>query len=113
MVTGGNSGIGAETVKALAYAGARVVLASRDVKSGEAAVLAMSETPGDGGYVVPNAKNLVTVKQLDLSSLSSIQKFAAELAGEPKIDFLVNNAGVMATPTLEHTVNGFEKQIGT
>ncbi len=55
----------------------------------------------------------VVVKALDLTSLDSIKRFAEEVnAEESRIDFLVLNAGIMCTPTLEYTSAGFEKQIG-
>ena len=50
---------------------------------------------------------------MDLASLASINSFAKDLlSSEPRIDFLVLNAGIMALPSLERTENGFEKQIG-
>ncbi len=97
VVTGGNSGLGLETVKALAEHGADVTLACRDVAKGEAAAL------GIGGDV--------TVKQLDLASLDSIRTFADEMRGAT-IDVLINNAGVMAPP-YSKTADDFELQIGT
>lgn len=98
VVTGGNSGIGLETVKALASAGCRVILACRVPLDGETA------TAGLTG---------IEVRPLDLADLASVCEFAAGVAErESKLDFLVLNAGVMATPTLERTVDGFEKQIG-
>ncbi|MFZ3391993.1 oxidoreductase [Rhodococcus sp. DT1] len=99
VVTGANSGLGAETARALARAGAQVVLACRDVAKGE-------EVAADIG---PNAQ----VRKVDLADLSSVRAFAADLAAtHPTIDVLVNNAGVMAVP-LRRTADGFEMQIGT
>jgi NAD(P)-dependent dehydrogenase (short-subunit alcohol dehydrogenase family) len=96
VITGANSGIGEGAAKALAAAGARVVLAVRDTKKGEAAAAKMSGT--------------TEVRRLDLSDLSSVRAFAT--AWEGPIDLLINNAGVMATP-LTRTADGFELQIGT
>jgi len=111
VVTGGNSGIGVETVKALAYAGCRVVLASRSVEAGENAVEEEVKREGLGAYSVPDAD--VTVKRLDLADLGSVASFASEvLATEERVDYLVLNAGVMALPELQRTADGFEMQMG-
>lgn len=96
IVTGGNSGIGQATARALAVAGARVVLAVRDAAKGEKAAAAM---PGS-----------IEVRALDLASLASVREFAAAWSGE--IHVLINNAGVMAPP-LTRTKEGFESQFGT
>ncbi|CAM2929042.1 oxidoreductase [Prescottella defluvii] len=95
VVTGANSGLGAEAAKALARAGAHVVLACRDVDKGRAVAAGLGE----------NAE----VRKLDLADLASVQEFAASI---DSLDVLVNNAGVMAVP-LRRTVDGFEMQIGT
>jgi len=114
VVTGGNSGIGIETVKALASAGARVVLCSRSVEAGEKAVedyvRASEGREIQGGYSVPSAD--VRVVQLDLADLASVDRTVKELEGEERIDYLVLNAGVMAGPK-RTTKQGFERQIGT
>ena len=91
VVTGGNSGIGLETVKALAYAGVKVILASRSIESGQNAIKEEIENLGNGDYSLDSnqTKNII-VKQLDLSSISSIKKFADDVnASEDRIDFLV------------------------
>src|SRR4051794_41823360 len=80
VVTGGNSGLGRETARALSAAGARVVLAVRDPARGDRAAAGM---PGQ-----------VEVRRLDLADLSSVRTFAAGGTGD--LDVLVNNAGVMA-----------------
>ncbi|MEE2033951.1 oxidoreductase [Rhodococcus chondri] len=99
VVTGANSGLGAETARALAGAGARVVLACRDVDKGK-------EVAADLG---DNAQ----VRRLDLADLTSVREFAADLADSHEtVDVLINNAGVMAVP-LRRTADGFEMQIGT
>lgn len=110
VVTGGNSGIGLEACKALASAGARVILCSRSVKNGTEAVETEVKQEGVGGYVV--AEPNIEVKQLDLNSLKSVKALAEDLLKEERIDYLVLNAGIMALPQLEHTEDGFEKQIG-
>jgi NAD(P)-dependent dehydrogenase (short-subunit alcohol dehydrogenase family) len=96
IITGANSGIGRAAAKALAGAGAEVVLAVRDVARGEAAA---AEIAGE-----------TTVRELDLADLASVREFAAASDGE--IDLLINNAGVMAPP-LTRTADGFELQFGT
>jgi NAD(P)-dependent dehydrogenase (short-subunit alcohol dehydrogenase family) len=96
IVTGANSGIGRATARALAAAGARVVLAVRNAEKGRAAAAAM---PGG-----------TEVRELDLASLASVHAFAAGWDGE--INLLINNAGVMVPP-LTRTANGFELQFGT
>ncbi len=96
IVTGANSGIGFETAKALAAAGARVVLAVRDIRKGAAAAAAMAGTP--------------EVRELDLASLDSVRAFAAGWGEE--VSLLINNAGVMIPP-LVRTADGFEPQLGT
>jgi NAD(P)-dependent dehydrogenase (short-subunit alcohol dehydrogenase family) len=96
IVTGANSGIGFPTARALAEAGAHVVLAVRDVTRGETAAEAIS---GDW-----------EIRQLDLADLGSVRAFANAWQGE--LSVLINNAGVMRTPE-RRTADGFELQIGT
>ncbi len=104
IVTGANSGLGFATTAALAAHGASVVMAVRDAQKGTLArdqVLAR----------VPNAR--VEVISLDLANLAAIKQFATQFsATHPRLDVLVNNAGVMAIP-YRTTVDGFEMQIGT
>jgi NAD(P)-dependent dehydrogenase (short-subunit alcohol dehydrogenase family) len=96
IVTGANSGVGLTTARALAAAGARVILACRNVDKGKTAAATMADT--------------VEVRALDLASLASVREFAKSI-DEP-VDVLVNNAGVMAVP-YRRTVDGFEMQVGT
>ncbi|GAA0602133.1 SDR family oxidoreductase [Kutzneria viridogrisea] len=105
VVTGANSGIGLETARGLAAAGAEVVLAVRDEAKG-----ARAESEILRG--LPRAA--VSVVELDLSELSSVERMTRELLdlGRP-IDLLVNNAGVMAVPRRVTTSDGFELQFGT
>ncbi|GAB2586993.1 short-chain dehydrogenase [Paractinoplanes abujensis] len=99
VVTGANTGLGYETARALAEHGATVVMAVRDVEKGKQAA---NRIAGD-----------VTVQELDLSSLDSVRAAAATLhVTHPRIDLLINNAGVMYTPKLT-TRDGFELQFGT
>ena len=104
VVTGGNSGIGYEAALALAGKGAQVVLACRDPRRAETAVQSLRQTH-------PNAA--VEVGQLDLASLDSVRRFAADFnARHQRLDVLCNNAGVMAIP-YSRTADGFEMQFGT
>lgn len=112
LVTGGNAGIGLNLCKALAKAGARVILCSRSVARGEEAVVSGITQNGTTGYALESASNII-VKELDLNSLKSVKALADDiLATEDRIDFLVLNAGIMALPTMEKTKDGLEKQIG-
>jgi len=100
-----------ETCKALASAGCKVILCSRSLSAGEKAVQDEIVQAGLGGYVAK--KDNVVVKALDLASLQSTKALADDiLSTEPRIDFLVLNAGIMALPSLERTDAGFEKQLG-
>lgn len=95
IVTGANSGLGAEAAKALTNAGAHVILACRNVDKGRAVAAQLGER--------------AEVRRLDLADLASVREFADSV---DTVDVLVNNAGVMAVP-LSRTADGFEMQIGT
>ena len=101
VVTGSNSGIGLEAAKALAAAGADVVLACRNQEKGRKAEDEVCGVAAGG---------TVTCAPLDLASLDSVRAFASSVEGE--VDVLVNNAGVMALPR-RRTEDGFEMQFGT
>ncbi|MGV0836712.1 SDR family NAD(P)-dependent oxidoreductase [Mycolicibacterium thermoresistibile] len=104
VVTGANTGIGYEAAQVLAERGAHVVLAVRNLDKGKRAVDRIVSA-------VPHAD--VTVQQLDLTSLDNIRRGADELRAEyPRIDLLINNAGVMYPPK-QTTSDGFELQFGT
>lgn len=104
IVTGANSGIGLETAKALARKGAHVVLACRDQGKGELACANISKLGPSGS---------VECLPLDLADLASVSDFAATfLARHPRLDTLINNAGIMVPPKAT-TVDGFEVQMGT
>jgi hypothetical protein len=104
LITGANSGLGLESARALAGKGAHVILAVRDSAKGERA---LDELRADH----PLAS--LELLALDLSSLKSIRSAAQRVrADHPRLDILLNNAGIMATPyTL--TEDGFELQFGT
>jgi NAD(P)-dependent dehydrogenase (short-subunit alcohol dehydrogenase family) len=108
VVTGANTGIGYHTAAILAFRGAHVVLAVRDLQKGNAALSRIVATGGHGSRNID-----VTLQQLDLSSLDSVRAAAEALrAAYPRIDLLINNAGVMWTPK-QLTADGFELQFGT
>jgi NAD(P)-dependent dehydrogenase (short-subunit alcohol dehydrogenase family) len=104
IVTGANTGLGFQTVTALAAHGAHVVLAVRNLEKGRDAVQKIAAaSPGAA----------VTLQELDLTSLSSVRAAADELRSKHDgIDLLINNAGVMFTPK-SITKDGFELQFGT
>ncbi|MFJ2651108.1 SDR family NAD(P)-dependent oxidoreductase [Streptomyces sp. NPDC087420] len=102
VVTGGASGIGRETARALASAGARVTLAVRDTDAGERAAADIRATTGRGA---------VDVARLDLADRSTVGAFAA--ARTEPLHILVNNAGVMALPERTTTPEGWETQFAT
>ncbi len=99
VITGATSGIGLITARELARVGAHVVLAVRSVAKGQAVAATLPGQP--------------EVRQLDVSDLASIRRFAAEWSGgNRRIDVLVNNAGIMDVP-LSRTADGFESQMAT
>ncbi|MFF2148832.1 SDR family NAD(P)-dependent oxidoreductase [Kitasatospora sp. NPDC058190] len=101
VVTGASSGIGVETARALAAAGADVTLAVRNTDAG-ARVTARLEAE------LPPASGTLTVSRLDLADRSTVEAFVAAWDGPLRI--LVNNAGVMALPELTRTPDGRETQ---
>jgi NAD(P)-dependent dehydrogenase (short-subunit alcohol dehydrogenase family) len=104
LVTGASTGIGLETARALAAAGAHVVLAGRDAARIETAVSTVRDQ-------VPDAE--LEAGSLDLASLDSVRAFAQWYSEtHDRLHLLINNAGVMYTP-LERTAEGFEMQFGT
>ena len=104
FITGANSGLGQETARAMAARGAHVIMAGRDQgKLDEAVAAIRAEVPG---------AQLDTIT-VDLTSLENIRAATSRARQRfDKIDILINNAGVMATPFL-HTADGFELQFGT
>jgi NAD(P)-dependent dehydrogenase (short-subunit alcohol dehydrogenase family) len=105
VVTGGNSGIGFETAAALAAMGARVIVTARNADKGRAAVAAVAQRLG--------AEAKVQLVVFDLADLSSVRRGASELLEQaPKLDVLVNNAGLVLSQRAE-TVDGFETTLAT
>jgi NAD(P)-dependent dehydrogenase (short-subunit alcohol dehydrogenase family) len=104
VVTGASTGLGLETSRALAAAGATVVLAVRSEDKAEASKRQILEQH-------PDAQ--LDHALLDLGDLASIRAFGDEVAARhPELHLLINNAGVMFTP-FERTKDGFELQLGT
>jgi NAD(P)-dependent dehydrogenase (short-subunit alcohol dehydrogenase family) len=102
IVTGANTGIGFEAAKALAGKGARVLLACRDEARAQGAMSAIRDAAPDA--------NLAFLP-LDQADLASVRRAAEQAAEEPRVDVLLNNAGIMFPP-LTRTAQGFELQFG-
>lgn len=103
LVTGANSGLGLETAWALASRGATVLLACRQVERAEDARRQLAaEVSGD-----------LEILPLDLADLASVAAAAAEVGRRwPRLDLLINNAGVMALPR-QLSADGYERQFAT
>jgi NAD(P)-dependent dehydrogenase (short-subunit alcohol dehydrogenase family) len=102
IVTGGSSGIGVETARALASAGAEVTLAVRDTDAGERTAAEITATTGNAD---------VHVGRLDLADQASVASFVSEWDGP--LHLLIDNAGVMALQELTLTPEGWELQFAT
>ena len=102
FITGANTGIGCEAAKVFAGKGARVLLGSRSTAKGQAALAEITEAH-------PSAD--VELVEIDLADLASVRTAAEIVGGEPRLDVLVNNAGVMWNPKTI-TKDGFESQFG-
>ena len=107
LITGANSGIGYEAALELARNGAEVILPARSLQKANDAITRIRRS-------VPGAK--LNPGLLDLASLASVRAFAASIAENfpgQSLDLLINNAGVMAVPQRELTVDGYERQFAT
>ena len=103
VVTGANGGLGLVTARALAGAGAHVVMATRDQSKATAAT---------ANILAAHPNGSLEVVELDLGSLDSVATAAKEInAAHDRVDILVNNAGLMAMPERK-TADGFEMQFG-
>jgi NAD(P)-dependent dehydrogenase (short-subunit alcohol dehydrogenase family) len=102
IITGASSGIGVETARALASAGAAVTLAVRNTDAGERTATQICESTGNDS---------VHVSELDLADPASVTGFARAWTGP--LHILIDNAGVMALPELELTPDGWELQFAT
>jgi NAD(P)-dependent dehydrogenase (short-subunit alcohol dehydrogenase family) len=104
VITGANTGIGKETAIDLAKRGGKIYIACRDIHRGQEAIKDIKEK---------SQNDNIHFLQLDLASLESIRDFSKQFHDlEPKLDILINNAGVMMTPQ-STTKDGFELQFGT
>ena len=105
IVITGTGGLGYESAISLAGAGANVIIAGRNADKGKNAVQSIKNK-------YPHAK--IDFQKIDLADLSSIQNFSKILISKfEKLDILINNAGVMATPDRRVTKDNFELQLGT
>ncbi|RCW82343.1 SDR family NAD(P)-dependent oxidoreductase [Phyllobacterium bourgognense] len=102
IVTGGASGIGVETVKSLAAAGASVTIAARRPEAAAEIAQTLRKQTGNQN---------IDVRQLDLSDLQSVRAFVADW--DKPIHALINNAGIMALPELDRSREGCEMQFAT
>jgi NAD(P)-dependent dehydrogenase (short-subunit alcohol dehydrogenase family) len=102
IVTGGSSGIGVETARALASAGAEVTLAVRRTAAGDQVAAELVRSTGN---------EAIFVEPLELSDQRSVARFVDRWSGP--LHILVNNAGIMANPELERTTEGWELQFAT
>lgn len=102
LVTGANAGLGFEVSKILAARGAHVILTCRDAAKAGAAMDRI-------GADVPGAR--LSFQPLDLADLAQVKEAAAAVLAGPRIDVLVNNAGVMVPPRML-TKQGYEVQFG-
>jgi NAD(P)-dependent dehydrogenase (short-subunit alcohol dehydrogenase family) len=100
VVTGASGGLGLETARVLAGRGAEVVLACRDAAKGERAAGLIRAEAGRAS---------VRIVHLDLASLASVGAAADEIRSAcPRLDLLINNAGVMAVPARQLSADGYE-----
>jgi NAD(P)-dependent dehydrogenase (short-subunit alcohol dehydrogenase family) len=104
IVTGGNTGVGKETVKALLKHNAKVYLAARTATKANAAIADLKNETGKEAIFL----------QLDLADLPAVRKSAEEfLSKESQLHILINNAGVMIPPVEDITVQSYDSQFGT
>ncbi|XP_057628286.1 retinol dehydrogenase 14 [Chionomys nivalis] len=113
LITGANSGLGRATAAELLRLGARVIMGCRDLGRAEEAAGQLRQEFGQAGGQEPDAaKGQLVVKELDLASLRSVRAFCQELLQEePRLDVLINNAGIFQCPYMK-TEDGFEMQFG-
>lgn len=103
LITGGSSGLGKESARALAAHGAKVIITARNLEKASSVVAQIQQDTGA----------TVDVEELELGSFASIRAFAKRVLERPElIDMLILNAGVMACP-YSKTEDGFEMQFGT
>ncbi|XP_050999388.1 retinol dehydrogenase 14 [Acomys russatus] len=113
LITGANSGLGRATAAELLRLGARVIMGCRDRARAEEAAGQLRRELSQARGPDPDANDgQLVVKELDLASLSSVRAFCQELLQEePRLDVLINNAGIFQCPYMK-TEDGFEMQFG-
>lgn len=102
LVTGANTGIGFHTARVLALSGARVLLGCRSMEKA---------TDAKARILADHPEADVDIVELDLGDLASVRAAAARIEQEPRLDLLINNAGLMMPPFFK-TTDGFESQYG-
>jgi NAD(P)-dependent dehydrogenase (short-subunit alcohol dehydrogenase family) len=106
LITGASAGLGQETARAVAAHGANVILGVRDLAKGERAAEPVRAAAA-------NSAASVELCEVDLASLASVRRFTDDVVAEhDRLDVIIANAGVMATPE-GRTADGFETQFGT
>nr|XP_004663836.2 retinol dehydrogenase 14 [Jaculus jaculus] len=114
LITGANSGLGRATAAELLRLGARVIMGCRDRARAEEAARQLRRELLGTGAAEPDARGVgeLVVRELDLASLRSVRAFCHELLQEePRLDVLINNAGIFQCPYMK-TEDGFEMQFG-
>jgi NAD(P)-dependent dehydrogenase (short-subunit alcohol dehydrogenase family) len=115
VITGASTGLGLESAKRLACGGANLILTARNQTKGESAVNAVYQYLERNGLTMNQTveqQQTVSFKVLDFDNLTSVQEAVAnDWEDVNTIDVLLNNAGLMALPQRECTVDGFERQI--
>lgn len=113
VITGGNTGLGLESAKRLATAGATVVFTSRDEGKGEKALDEINAYLKEKSFGGESPQGKAILVMLDLCDLDNVKSFGSRFENavgkDAKIDVLMNNAGVMAIPDRRLTKDGFEK----
>lgn len=107
VITGGSGGLGLESAKRLAIGGASIILTARSAEKAEHAVSEVKKYTKEKS--APNDK--ISFKLLDLDNLKDVRNVPETWNDVERIDVLLNNAGIMALPKMELTVDGCEKQM--
>ncbi|KAI5213477.1 NAD(P)-binding protein [Aureobasidium subglaciale] len=102
VITGTSAGLGIETARALLHTGAKLILTARNLEKAKTAL---------GDILVPGRTELVTMDNTSLDSVRAAAEQVLKITGG-QVNILINNAGIMALPELEHTKDGFEMQFG-
>ena len=113
LITGGNAGLGLESAKRLATAGANIILTARSAEKGQYAVDQVSLYLQEQGKGQTYPEQTLSFQILELDKLSSVKQAAEWDIRNHTIDVLMNNAGVMALPNRELTEDGLERQFQT